>query len=128
MILTIINGNVLDPAAGRIIGERSIVIEGDLIVDVDEGSTVVKADIEIDARGRYVLPGFIDDHVHLSISTMNFARALRLSVSPKWSGPSPWPGWPRRQYSADSPRSGTREERSGGWSGRSSGDYAGVQE
>ena len=31
MILTIINGNVLDPAAGRIIGERSIVVEDDEI-------------------------------------------------------------------------------------------------
>jgi len=27
MILNIINGNVLDPAAGEIIGERSIVVE-----------------------------------------------------------------------------------------------------
>ena len=84
MILTIINGNVLDPAAGRIIGERSIVIEDDVIVDVVEGPTGVKADMEIDARGRYVLPGFIDAHVHLSITTMNFARALRLSEV-EWS-------------------------------------------
>ena len=84
MILTIINGNVLDPVAGRITGERSIVIEDAEIVDVVEGPAGVKADIEIDARGRYLLPGFIDAHVHLAITTMNFARALRLSEV-EWS-------------------------------------------
>ena len=84
MILNIINGNVLDPAAGEIIGERSIVVENDVIVDVLEGQPSVKPDLEIDAHGRYVLPGFIDAHVHLSMTTMNFGRALRLSEV-EWS-------------------------------------------
>jgi len=46
MILNIINGNVLDPAAGEIIGERSIVVENDVIVDVLEGQPSVKPDLE----------------------------------------------------------------------------------
>ena len=84
MILTIVNGNVLDTVAGEIIGERSIVVENDVIVDVFEGQPSVEADLEIDARGRYVLPGFIDAHVHLSITTMNFSRARNLSEI-EWS-------------------------------------------
>ena len=84
MIINIINGNVLDPVAGEIIGERSIVVENDMIVDVIEGQPSVKPDLEIDGRGRYVLPGFIDAHVHLSMTTMNFGRALRLSEV-EWS-------------------------------------------
>ena len=84
MIINIINGNVLDPVAGEIIGERSIVVENDVIVDVIEGQPGVKPDLEIDGRGRYVLPGFIDAHVHLSMTTMNFGRALRLSEV-EWS-------------------------------------------
>lgn len=84
MIINIINGNVLDPVAGEIIGERSIVVENDVIVDVLEGQPSVKPDLEIDGRGRYVLPGFIDAHVHLSMTTMNFGRALRLSEV-EWS-------------------------------------------
>ncbi len=84
MIINIINGNVLDPVAGEIIGERSIVVENDVIVDVIEGQPSVKPDLEIDGRGRYVLPGFIDAHVHLSMTTMNFGRALRLSEV-EWS-------------------------------------------
>ena len=46
MIPNIINGNVLDPAAGEIIGERSIVVENDVIVDVLEGQPSVKPDSE----------------------------------------------------------------------------------
>ena len=84
MIINIINGNDLDPVAGEIIGERSIVVENDVIVDVIEGQPSVKPDLEIDGRGRYVLPGFIDAHVHLSMTTMNFGRALRLSEV-EWS-------------------------------------------
>jgi formylmethanofuran dehydrogenase subunit A len=84
MIINIINGNVLDPVAGKMIGERSIVVENDVIVDVLEGRSSVKPDLEIDGRGRYVLPGFIDAHVHLSMTTMNFGRALRLSEV-EWS-------------------------------------------
>ncbi|MDP6498644.1 MAG: hypothetical protein QF925_12545 [Dehalococcoidia bacterium] len=42
MIINIINGNVLDPVAGEIIGERSIVVENDVIVDVLEGQPSVK--------------------------------------------------------------------------------------
>ena len=79
MILTIVNGNVLDTVAGEIIGERSIVVENDMIVDVVEGNPRVKADLEIDARGRYVLPGFIDAHVHMSAIDMNISKALNLS-------------------------------------------------
>jgi imidazolonepropionase-like amidohydrolase len=84
MILTIIHGNVLDPQADRIVGERSVVVEDGVIVDVVEGRPGVRADVEIDARGRYVLPGFVDAHVHLSITTMDFPRSLRLSEV-EWS-------------------------------------------
>ncbi len=55
-----------------------------MIVDVIEGQPSVKPDLEIDGRGRYVLPGFIDAHVHLSMTTMNFGRAFRLSEV-EWS-------------------------------------------
>ena len=124
MIINIINGNVLDPVAGEIIGERSIVVENDVIVDVLEGQPSVTPDLEIDGRGRYVLPGFIDAHVHLSMTTMNFGRALRLSEV-EWS--LGMAGWPKQQYSGDSQPSGIREEPSGDWCGRFSADCVRVQ-
>ncbi len=62
MIVVIGNGNVLDPQAGELVGERTVVIEDDRIVDLIEGHYRGSADLEIDAAGRFVLPGLIDAH------------------------------------------------------------------
>ena len=44
----------------------SVVIEGEKISEVLEGETLpsVPCEVEIDARGRFLIPGVIDDHVH----------------------------------------------------------------
>lgn len=57
------NGHVIDPATGTD-GLRDIRIEGDVIAEIarelpEDGDEV------IDAKGCYVMPGFIDLHVHL---------------------------------------------------------------
>ena len=79
MTLTIENGTLLDTERMEVVGERHVTIEGDRIVDVDSSPTSVRADRVIDARGRFLLPGFIDAHVHHVITTMNFVRLQRLS-------------------------------------------------
>ena len=79
MTLTIANGTLLDTERMEIVGERHITIEGDRIVDVDASPPRVRADRVIDARGRFVLPGFVDAHVHHVITTMNFPLLLRQS-------------------------------------------------
>ncbi|MCP4228427.1 MAG: amidohydrolase family protein [Actinomycetia bacterium] len=81
MIVVIGNGNVLDPQAGEVIGERTVVTEGDRIVDLIEGPYKGTADLEIDAAGRFVLPGLIDAHVHHTFPTMDFARLVRMSLT-----------------------------------------------
>ena len=68
------NGNVLDTGAMVVVGERDVVIDDGLIVDVTERYEQ-RGDVEIDARGRFVLPGMIDGHVHFRLATMDF-RAL----------------------------------------------------
>jgi imidazolonepropionase-like amidohydrolase len=79
MTLTILNGIVLDTERMELVGERHITIEGERIVDVDAAEPTIGAERVIDARGRFVLPGFIDAHVHHVITTMNFARLQRLT-------------------------------------------------
>jgi len=79
MITTILNGNLLDTTRMELVGERHITIENDRIVDVDTTLPGGEADRIIDARGRYVMPGFIDGHVHHVITTMNFPRLMGLS-------------------------------------------------
>lgn len=79
MRLIVRNGVLLDTTTMEMVGERTVVMEDDEIVDVTESSSSIDADLEIDASGRYLLPGFIDAHVHHVIPTMNFARLQRMS-------------------------------------------------
>src|SRR5262245_8196021 len=79
MRLVIVNGTLLDTEQMTMVGERHLVIEDDLIADVVEGARPSDADRTIDARGQYVLPGLIDAHVHLAITSMNLGLAAQQS-------------------------------------------------
>ena len=79
MILTITNATLLDTDSMTLVGERHLTIEDDRIVEVSDAPPTTAAEIAIDGRGRFVLPGFIDAHVHHVITTMDFARGARLS-------------------------------------------------
>lgn len=68
------NGNVLDTEVMEFIGERSVVIDDGVIVEISNGYNG-PADREIDAAGQFVVPGLIDGHVHFRLATMDF-RAL----------------------------------------------------
>ncbi|MVM41249.1 N-acetylglucosamine-6-phosphate deacetylase [Spirosoma sp. HMF3257] len=58
----IVNGILLTPY--RAIQGGTIVIDEGQIVGVHEGSVEVPNAVEIDAKGQFVAPGFIDIHVH----------------------------------------------------------------
>lgn len=60
--LKITNGQILTPF--RIIRNGTIVITDDKITNVREGELDVPDAMEIDAKGQYISPGFIDIHVH----------------------------------------------------------------
>lgn len=59
--------HVVDLGAGRIVPDRSIGIRGDRIVQVGAPGSVPATDATtvIDGRGKYVLPGLWDMHVHV---------------------------------------------------------------
>ena len=59
--LKIHNGKILTPY--RIISGTVVVVEGK-IKEVAEGNIDVPGAVEIDAKGSYIAPGFIDIHVH----------------------------------------------------------------
>ncbi len=60
--LKIFNGKILTPH--RIIAEGTIVVTGSAITSVSEKNVEVEGAVEIDAKGKYIVPGFIDIHVH----------------------------------------------------------------
>jgi imidazolonepropionase-like amidohydrolase len=79
--LVIRNGTVFDSATASVVGERTVVVEGDRIVAVTEEPVHTGERIEVDARGATVLPGLIDAHVHVMVATMDFARAAAMPMT-----------------------------------------------
>jgi imidazolonepropionase-like amidohydrolase len=65
--LAIIGGTVIDGNGGKPMENATVLIRGDRIAAVGPAGTVdIPADAKrVDAAGKYVLPGFIDLHVHL---------------------------------------------------------------
>ena len=63
MILLIKNGHVINPATET--DEVADILAEDGKVVKMENNIKAKADRVIDAKGCYVMPGFIDMHVHL---------------------------------------------------------------
>ncbi len=68
--LAIIHATVLSPPAAPVV-DQTILIKGDRIVYVGRDASF-RAARTIDASRRYVMPGMIDAHVHLS-GALNFA-------------------------------------------------------
>ncbi|MES1225117.1 MAG: N-acetylglucosamine-6-phosphate deacetylase, partial [Bacteroidota bacterium] len=60
--IKIYNGNVITPSG--IITGGSVLIKGDRIISVSKKNIDLPVAIEIDAKGEYISPGFIDIHVH----------------------------------------------------------------
>jgi len=74
--LSVVGGTAIDPGSGRVIPNATITLEGGRIVTVVDGAGGEPhpgAEI-IDARGKFILPGFIDAHVHFFQSGGLFTR------------------------------------------------------
>ncbi len=86
MLTVIDNATLFDADALEIVGERAVSIEGDRIVAVDETPPRADGGRVIDARGRFLLPGFIDAHVHHVITTMDFRRLATMHTTERAIG------------------------------------------
>lgn len=75
MKILIQNGHVLDPATNRD-GKYDVLIEDDRILTVSEHIDA-EADRLIDAKGCYVMPGFIDLHVHFRDPGLTYKEDLQ---------------------------------------------------
>jgi len=60
--LKIFNGKIITP--GHIINGGSLLVKNGMIEAVSDADIYAEAEIEIDAKGKYISPGFIDLHVH----------------------------------------------------------------
>ena len=72
-VILIENANLLDLRSGAYRPDTTVVVEGERIREVGQGTSSVGEARRIDARGRTLLPGLIDAHVHAVITRMNLA-------------------------------------------------------
>ena len=73
------NASVLDPERGELIPDRSILVEDETILEVGGADVRSKDARVIDVRGRTLMPGLIDAHVHVTAITAD------LSAMAEWS-------------------------------------------
>ena len=74
--IALIGGTAINPGDGRIIENAVIVINGDKIESVKSGrdSGIPTGAKSIDCKGKFILPGYIDTHVHFFQSADLFTR------------------------------------------------------
>jgi imidazolonepropionase-like amidohydrolase len=74
--IALINGTLINPGTSQIVQNATIVIDGDRIAatgDAKTTSTPKDARI-VDCKGKFILPGYIDTHVHFFQSGDLFTR------------------------------------------------------
>jgi imidazolonepropionase-like amidohydrolase len=77
--IALINGTLINPGTSQIVQNATIVIDGDRIEAAGDAKTVSppvagKDAQVIDCKGKFILPGYIDTHVHFFQSGDLFTR------------------------------------------------------
>ena len=73
--ISLVGATVINPAAGKVMPNATVVIDGDKIERVSMGKQSAAAlGKQIDCAGKFILPGYIDTHVHFFQSGDLFTR------------------------------------------------------
>ena len=73
--LSLVGATVINPAEGKVLSNATIVINGDKIEAVVMGKQNAAAlGKQIDCKGKFILPGYIDTHIHFFQSADLFTR------------------------------------------------------
>src|SRR5437667_4882602 len=73
--VSLVGGTVINPADGQVMPNATIVINGDKIERVGVGKQDAAAlGKRIDCAGKFILPGYIDTHIHFFQSADLFTR------------------------------------------------------
>ncbi len=75
--LLLTNANVLDPDRGVILEGHHVRIENERIREVSDRPIAAGAAETVDLGGRTLMPGLIDAHVHVALTTMDLAGMTR---------------------------------------------------
>ncbi|HTO48199.1 MAG TPA: amidohydrolase family protein [Burkholderiales bacterium] len=82
--LIIESGTLLDGRSSALVANEAIVVEGNKIARVGGGGRAQPGDTVINAAGKYIMPGLIDGHVHLS-SHQGALPGVRFTSTPEYA-------------------------------------------
>lgn len=68
------NANILDTVEGTLIGDHSVLLHDGRIAEITQGDIRRDGAEVIDLRGRTLMPGLCDAHVHVTAFTADFAK------------------------------------------------------
>ncbi|MGZ5537894.1 MAG: amidohydrolase family protein, partial [Chthoniobacterales bacterium] len=69
--IALVNGTVINPGDGKVIPHALVIIDGDKIEGVGQNQDTKRG---IDCTGKFILPGYIDTHVHFFQSADIYTR------------------------------------------------------
>ena len=74
--IALINGTVINPSDAKVLPNASVIIDGERIVTLAAANEVKTPDGArvIDCAGKFILPGYIDTHIHFFQSGDLFTR------------------------------------------------------
>ena len=74
--IALVNGTVINPSDTKVVPDASVTIDGERIVTVAAGNEAKTPDGArvIDCAGKFILPGYIDTHIHFFQSGDLFTR------------------------------------------------------
>lgn len=75
------NAALLDVEAGVLRPGTSVLVDGERIVEVSDRPVTTASAERIDCRGRTLMPGLIDAHVHVTLTTMDIGAMARRPVT-----------------------------------------------
>jgi imidazolonepropionase-like amidohydrolase len=75
------NALVLDPVAGELLADRHVRVTEGRVQEISERPLKSTEARTIDLRGKVLMPGLCDAHVHVTAVSPNFAELTRLSPS-----------------------------------------------
>ena len=68
------NGHFLEPGATELRGGMEVLVEGDRVREVSDRPIASASATRVDLRGRTIMPGLVDAHVHVVASMVNVAE------------------------------------------------------
>lgn len=73
--LSLVGATIIDPAGGKVLPNATVVLSGDRIERVSTGKQDANSlGKQLDCSGKFILPGYIDTHVHFFQSADLFTR------------------------------------------------------